>query len=275
PQMQTVISYESANGALVDVRTDTWLDQVYDHISVGSSTDKAIELTNEAMDQNSHAEVLRTTDAGLPDALMIFANFSTYPIFAFTVVIIVNLMSALNTSPIRQRLTSSPVTGFSRGLGLLGTTLIIGLIGWAWIFGLGMGVFPPENIPASLPLIGVLALALGAYTLVGVSVGFLMGQLGIRGNGAAAIANVGGMIFSFLAGAWVPLDYMPQSVLTISQLTPGYWAAQAISGASEVSSTSAEAILPLVQNCGIAALFGVAITAVALGVGRNRARASI
>ena len=127
----------------------------------------------------------------------------------------------------------------------------------------------------SAPLLGVVGAALGAYMLVAVSLGFLMGQIGLGQNSANAVANIGGMALSFLAGTWVSMEWLPDAVVQAARLTPGYWASQAISGAFTAASTSADVIGPLLVDCGICALFAVAILSVAMAVGRTRARSSL
>ena len=157
----------------------------------------------------------------------------------------------------------------------MGACLVIGLVGWLWIFGLAVAAFGTGAVTTSAPLLGVVGAALGAYMLVAVSLGFLVGQIGLGQNAANAVANIGGMALSFLAGSWVSIEWMPDAVVQAARLTPGYWAAQAISGAFTTTSLSADAIGPLLADCGICALFAVAIFAVAMAVGRTRARSSL
>ena len=152
---------------------------------------------------------------------------------------------------------------------------MIGLVGWLWIFGLGVANLGNSAVMTSAPLLGVVGAALGAYMLVAVSLGFLLGQVGLGHNAASAVANIGGLAMSFLSGAWVPTEWLPDAVARAARLTPGYWVDQALSGAYAATSTSAEALLPLLADCGICALFALAILSVAMGVRRTRARASL
>ena len=150
-----------------------------------------------------------------------------------------------------------------------------GLAGWLWVFGLGVAAFGLGSVATSTPLLGVVAAAVGSYTLVAVSIGFLMGQIGLGQHAANAVANIGGMALSFLGGAWVPIEWLPDSLARAARLTPGYWADRAISGAYEATSMSANVIGPLLVDCGICALFAVAVFSVAVAVGRARARSAL
>ena len=173
------------------------------------------------------------------------------------------------------RLAAAPATARARSLGLLGACVSIGLVGWLGIVTLGALVFTRDRFSELAPLIGVVALALGAYALVAVSIGFLIGQLGFGENATNAFANIGGMALSFLSGAWVPTELMPSALVSVARFTPGYWVGEAITGAATAPSTSWEHLAPLVADAGMCVLFAVAIGAVAMMVGRSRARASL
>ena len=276
PRMDTVIGYESASGALMNVRTDSYAGQVADYLStLTDDPARAVALAKETMNRSAPAERIAPDSTSLSHSFLVYARFSLYPLMTFAIVTISTLMTALGRRAIRSRLDSAPVSGGARNLGLLGACLVVGIVGWLWVLGLGVAVFEAGTVTTSAPLLGVVAAALGAYMLVAISIGFLMGQLGLSQNAANAVANIGGLAMSFLAGAWVPIEWLPDAVARAARLTPGYWADQAISGAYDATSMSASIIRPLLVDSGICALFAVAILSVAMAVGRTRARSSL
>ena len=276
PQMDTVIGYESASGALMDVRADSYVGKVADYLSaLTDDPARAVALAEETMRHCAPTERIAQDATPLPHSLLVYARFSLYPLLAFAVVAIATLMASLGRRAVRSRLTAAPVGSGTHNLGVLGACLVVGAIGWLWVFGLGVAVFGMSALTASAPLLGVVGAALGAYTLVAVSLGFLIGQIGLGENAANAIANIGGMALSFLGGTWVPIEWLPDAVARAARLTPGYWVDQALSGAYAATSMSAEALLPLLADCGICALFALALLSVAMGVRRTRARASL
>ncbi|SDN26430.1 ABC-2 type transport system permease protein [Actinomyces ruminicola] len=289
PRLQTVISYRSYAGSLMNVRTGSYLNQVYDYLSAvdtdstgtqtadaaGDCAERAVSLANQSMQGSATARLITQESLPLPETLKVYLLFSLFPLMASSVVTIAMLMASLNRRAVYSRVSAAPVTGRSRGLGLLGACLVIGVVGWAWFFCLGTAVFAGDRIGDSAPRLGVIGLALAAYTLSGVAVGFLVGQLRLGENTANAAAVIGGMALSALAGAWAPLDMLPDAVVAVSRLTPGYWATQAVSGAFSADTASAQELMPLIGDCGVCALFAVAIAAVGLAVGRSRARESL
>jgi len=276
PRMDTVIGYESASGALMNVRTDSYTGQVADYLAtLTDDPTRAVALAEETMSHSAPAERIAQDTAPLSHSFLVYTRFSLYPLMAFAIVTISTLMTALGRRAVRSRLDTAPVSGGARNLGLLGACLVVGVVGWLWILGLGVAVFGAGSVTASAPLLGVVGAALGSYMLVAVSLGFLMGQFGLGQNAANAVANIGGMALSFLAGAWVPIEWMPDAVARTARLTPGYWADQAISGAYNATSMSADVIRPLLVDCGICTLFAVAVLSVAMAVGRTRARSTL
>ena len=276
PRMDTVIGYESAAGSLMNASTNSYLGQVTGYLStLTDDPARAVTLAKETMNHSAPAERIAQDATPLPHSLVVYAMFSFYPIMAFAIVTISTLMASLGRRSVRSRLSAAPVSGRSRGLGTIGACLIIGLVGWLWIFGLGVANLGTGAVTTSAPLLGVVGVALGAYMLVAVSLGFLLGQVGLGHNAASAVANIGGLAMSFLSGVWVPTEWLPDAVVQVAKFTPGYWAAQAISGAYTATSMSADVIRPLLIDCGICVLFAVAIFAVAMAVGRTRARSSL
>ena len=276
PRMDTVIGYESASGALMNVRTDSYTGQVADYLAtLTDDPTRAVALAEETMSHSAPAERITQDTAPLSHSFFVYTRFSLYPLMAFAIVTISTLMASLGRRAVRSRLDAAPVSGGARNLGLLGACLVVGVVGWLWILGLGVAVFGAGSVTTSAPLLGVVGAALGSYMLVAVSLGFLMGQFGLGQNAANAVANIGGMALSFLAGAWVPIEWMPDAVARTARLTPGYWADQAISGAYNATSMSADVIRPLLVDCGICTLFAVAVLSVAMAVGRTRARSTL
>ena len=83
------------------------------------------------------------------------------------------------------------------------------------------------------------------------------------------------MVLSFISGAWLPSQLLPEAIVTISRVTPGYWATSAIHDAYEAVSTEAWDVTGMLADCGLCALFAIAIACVALMVGRARQSAGL
>lgn len=273
PALESSLSTSGAAGLLAQIQAQGWLQAVYGFVdTLGATPEEAVELADQTTEAGAEASVApvsegtRTLQQRL--ALRVYLAFSEYPIFAAATVCIAVLMRALNQRDVRERILVAPTRGFARSLQVFGACMLVSLVCWLWIGGLGLVLFGGE-LPRTDPgQVGVALLALLAYALFAGGVGFLLGQLGIGEEAANAIANIGGMVLSFLGGAWVGLDMMPPAVLDVARFTPSYWTVTAIDG-SIVELDSLGAALGAV---GIVALFALAVVAAAVAVGRAKLR---
>ena len=273
PALESSLSTSGAAGLLAQIQAQGWLQAVYGFVdTLGATPEEAVELADQTTEAGAEASVApvsegtRTLQQRL--ALRVYLAFSEYPIFAAATVCIAVLMRALNQRDVRERILVAPTRGFARSMQVFGACMLVSLVCWLWIGGLGLVLFGGELPWTNPDQVGVALLALLAYALFAGGVGFLLGQLGIGEEAANAIANIGGMVLSFLGGAWVGLDMMPPAVLDVARFTPSYWTVTAIDG-SIVELDSLGAALGAV---GIVALFALAVVAAAVAVARAKLR---
>ena len=271
PSLDSVVSYRSGAAMLMNTRTTSFLGQVYTYLgTTAHDVEEAVTLADDTMADRAETELIPADTTPLSNSLTIYLQFSTYPLFAFIVVAISMFMDKLNRRAIRGRTLGSPVPSFSRSTQIFSACLLIGLIGWFWICLLGLAVFGGDMEASSWPLLAVAGAAMLAYALCAVAIGFLLGQAGLKDNAVNAVANILGMVLSFLGGAWISLEFMPDAVVKIAHFTPSYWTNSMITGAAHADSASMQTIAPLMGDCGIALLFALAIFLVAVAIGRAR-----
>ena len=263
PSLDSVVSYRSGAAMLMNTRTASFLGQVYTYLgTTAHDVEEAVTLADDTMADRAETELIPADTTPLSNSLTIYLQFSTYPLSMF--------MDKLNRRAIRGRTLGSPVPSFSRSTQIFSACLLIGLIGWFWICLLGLAVFGGDMEASSWPLLVVAGAAMLAYALCAVAIGFLLGQAGLKDNAVNAVANIFGMVLSFLGGAWISLEFMPDAVVKIAHFTPSYWTNSMITGAAHADSASMQTIAPLMGDCGIALLFALAIFLVAVAIGRAR-----
>lgn len=268
PELECAISYESAVGALVDVRVKGFLDATYNYLAtMADDSAEAVKLARASMEEESSFELISPHKDPLPEGLALYCKMSTYPLFAFCTTAITVITLAFSRRPVRQRIASAPQTRWAYSSAHLAAALVTGAIGWAWIFALGTMAFASDRLGQSGIELALVGVALAAYTLVAVGVGFVLGQLGASENASNAIAAIGGMVLSVLAGAWTSYEMLPDIVAAAARFTPGYWFNQAITGAC-----TGQAASGALACCGVCALFALATFAIGFAVRRARPR---
>lgn len=274
PVLETVVSYQSGTGVLMDVRMRQYLQAAYGYagsISKGNQA-HAADLASQTMAESVSVETIKAKLGSFSERLVAYFSWCTYPQFTAATVLVAVLMKTLNQEDVRRRALAAPTTASSRSMQTFLACVVLGIVSWAWIVGLGLIVNGREALQNNGTQVALMAVAMLAYALVSVSIGFLLGQLGFSEMAANAIGNVGGMVFSFLGGAWMSLEYLGEGVLAFAHLTPSYWTTQAVGVARDLTSITSEGVLASLRCTGVVFLFALAFTLMAFAAGRAKAK---
>lgn len=231
------------------------------------------ELATQAMGQRADVATLTSADAGdarTAAGATTYFNFSAYPIMSSVVVTVGLVLSVFSESEVRRRQGCAPVSPARLDASLLSGCLVLALGAWAWTSVLGLAVFADElsDVPAAnLALLLVTQLAI---SLTPLSLAFALSRLGLREQGLNAAGNIGGMVLTFLGGAWVPLSLMGEEVRTVAHFVPTYWVSDAVTTLLGASALTASDLARVGTDIGVAALFAVAIAALGLALSRAR-----
>lgn len=231
------------------------------------------ELATQAMGQRADVATLTNTDAGdarTTAGATTYFNFSAYPIMSSVVVTVGLVLSVFSESEVRRRQGCAPVSPARLDASLLGGCLVLALGAWAWTSVLGLAVFADElsNVPAAN--LALLLVAQLAISLTPLSLAFMLSRLGLREQGLNAAGNIGGMVLTFLGGAWVPLSLMSEEVRTVAHFVPTYWVSDAVTTLLGASALTASDLARVGTDIGVATLFAVAIAALGLALSRAR-----
>lgn len=231
------------------------------------------ELATQAMGQRADVATLTNADAGdarTAAGATTYFNFSAYPIMSSVVVTVGLVLSVFSESEVRRRQGCAPVSPARLDASLLGGCLVLALGAWAWTSVLGLAVFADElsNVPAAN--LALLLAAQLAISLTPLSLAFMLSRLGLREQGLNAAGNIGGMVLTFLGGAWVPLSLMSEEVRTVAHFVPTYWVSDAVTTLLGASTLTASDLARVGTDIGVATLFAVAIAALGLALSRAR-----
>jgi len=277
PQVQTVISYSSASGSLMNQRANAYLNTAHVYGTSGTVTDQQelVRLTAADMGKNAQVTLVQSKTAAPPSQqYLIFMLFSAYSIMLAIIVCAGLIMVSFNRTELRKRDLSSPVSSLSRNLQIAAACLVVMLISWAWVSVLGLVVFGSALSGVAPGIIVMFLVSLLVYCTVPLAIGFFLGQ--ITGNELVlnAVGNILGLVFSFLGGIWVDVSMMSSGLKLVARFTPTFYYSQALTKLSELKVVSPSTLAPVFANLGMVLLFAAAIFAVALVVGRLRMQSS-
>ena len=116
----------------------------------------------------------------------------------------------------------------------------------------------------------VLILNSFVFTLCALTIAFLIGNLVKNKNAVNGIVNVVALGSSFLCGAFVPVEWLPNSVLTVAHILPSYWYIQTNERLKTMEVLNFETLRPILFNMGMLLVFALVFTVAANVVSRAR-----
>lgn len=193
-----------------------------------------------------------------------------YPLF-LTLSVCVSLVSRVfGTGELRRRLMASPVMttiGLKRTVVLCGFALLIcvAYLGGALVLTAAAG-----SSLTSLPIGGVVLtfISICMYSLMCVACGFMLGEFGASDMAANGFANIFGLLILFASGISFPASMMPDAMVTLATMTPGWWYCTAIDNAFGVGTASSAQWSQWASATGIVLLFILAFACIGLAAGR-------
>ena len=288
PTVETVVSYTSGAGSLSQLEVNeflsltrtAYLGQAGMRQSLGTAMRTVLE-TAETDAKSSKIAVVQSPsdgDGNVTPAASAFAGTiktGLYPLLLVMPICTFLVVGAFNDGEIRRRLYSSPARLTSMGMQELLTCAAFGLVvcvGYtvATLTLLAMaGVSFDGLTPAN---VGLAFVSLFAHTLMSVACGFMLGSVGCSEMAVNAFANVFGLLCMFTSGMAFPVDMMPEPMIMIGKLLPGWWLCASIDDVFGLGTASVTGVDygAWASSIGLVVLFGVAFVCLGLALGRIR-----
>lgn len=223
---------------------------------------------------DARADAVDTTDAAV-SGFGTTMKTALYPLFLAMTVCTALVLGVFNAGETRRRLFASPqrssVMGMQRMAALCAFALIVvvayllATLALMLVAGLDLSRLSPAGVAMTVASACV-------YALMTVACGFLLGECDFSEVMANGFANLFGLLIMFTSGISLPLDMMPEVMLSIGRMLPGWWYCVAVDDALGIGTASAGGVnvAGWAASTGLVALFGVTFLCVGLAVGRLR-----
>ena len=217
--------------------------------------DELIKNINETLnDDNIKIEVTTKLDTDNLSKATFYYNFANYAILAGCVYVICLILSSFREENIRKRTIISSMNYKKHNKLLLMSNALFALI--LWLFYVILSFILLGNTMFSIHgLIYIINSFI--FTMCSVTLAFLIGNLVINKNAVNGIVNVVALGSSFLCGAFVPVEWIPNSVLKIAHILPSYWYIQTNETLKTLEKFNFETLRPILINMGIIILFSL------------------
>ena len=214
--------------------------------------EELINKIHETLDKQTIIEITSKLDTDSLNGVEFYFNFESYSILACLLFVICTILSSFNNEKIRKKniISSTNYKTLNRTL-LLSNCLYSLLI---WIIYLIMSFVLLGKIMFTTHGIIFIINSL-IFTICATTIAVLIGTLVTKKEVISGIANVIALGSSFLCGAFVPLEYLPKSVINIAHMLPTYWYVKNNELTTKLETININTLKPVFINWGILIIF--------------------
>lgn len=207
--------------------------------------EELIEAINHNLSKKSNVEILSKLDTSKTENATFYFNFASYSIMAVVIFIICLVLSSFHEKTINKRTIISGMNYKKYNRQLLGSSFIYALIVWILFNVLGV-ILVGDIMFTSRGLIYMLNSLV--FTFCSLTIALLIATLINNKNAVNGIVNVIALGSAFLCGAFVPAEWLPESVLKIAHALPAYWYINSNELLKTIEATNFENLKPLFTN---------------------------
>lgn len=231
------------------------------YIKIANTYVKSIEseeeLTskiNETLSKETKIEISSKLDTNNLSKACFYYNFANYSILAGLVYVICLILSSFKKENIQKRtiISSMNYKRVNRKLLLSSSLVAIGL----WLSYLVLSFILVGNIMFTIH--GMLYIINSfIFSICALSIAFLIGNLITNKNAINGIINVVALGSSFLCGAFVPMEWLPDSVLKIAHILPSYYYISTNEMLKQLEVFNFDTLKPVITNMGVIVIFTI------------------
>ena len=207
--------------------------------------DELISKINETLSKQSEVEITSKLDTDSLAKATFYYNFASYSILACLVYVICLILSSFKDIKIQKRTIISSTNYRKLNRQLLLSNSLFSIILW--------GVY----VALSFVLIGdvmfsnqgiIYLINSFIFTMCATTIALFIGNLVSNKNAINGIVNVIALGSSFLCGAFVPMEWLPDGVLKIAHILPSYYYISSNESLKTLEVFNLETMQPIITN---------------------------
>ena len=218
------------------------------------SEQEIISKINEISAKETEIQITSKLDTNNLKKATFYYNFTNYSILAGCVYVICLILSSFKEERIAKRtiISSMNYKKYNRYLLLSNSLFAIVL----WFFYVVLSFILVGNVMFTEH--GIIYIVNSfVFTICAVTIAILIGNLGNNKNAINGIVNVIALGSSFLCGAFVPMEWLPDTVLKIAHILPSYYFISSNEIITQLEVVNFESIKPILFNMGIILIFTI------------------
>jgi ABC-2 type transport system permease protein len=268
PEIQ-IKSTGDYNASLAEMMIQKYIQTATIYIHAGLTEEEIIANVNDTLSKETEIEITSKLDTdGLINAGFYF-NFANYSILAGVIYVICLITFIFKTDKISKRTNVSSMSYKKLNRILLLSNGLFAI--FMWFLYVVIGIILMGNILfTSHGLIFIINSFF--FTLCSLTLAFLLSIIMKTKETVNSIINVIALGSSFLCGAFVPAEFLPDSVLTIAHVLPSYWYIQTNDVVKKLETINFETLYPVFINISVLVGFSVLFIVIANVVSKKKLR---
>ena len=216
----TIKKSNNYNAAYADMIVKRYLSIANSYVGSINNEDELIKLIDDTIDTDVDIKITSKIDGTNINKASFYFNFESYSILACLIYVICLILSIFNSQNIHKRTIISSTNYRKNNRILLLSNILYALILWlfyliASVILLGNIIFTTYGLIFSINSL--------LFTICATTIAFFIGSIVTNKNAISGIVNVVALGSSFLCGAFVPTEYLPDSVISIAHILPTYY----------------------------------------------------
>lgn len=226
-----------------------------------------IEKINQTISKQTEIEMTSKLDTTGLEKATFYYNFANYTLLAGAILVICLILSSFHEEKIRKRTIVSSMKYQKHNRILLLSNGLFALV--LWLFYVLISFFVVGNVMFSIQ--GLIYIVNSfVFTLCALTIAVLVGNIVNNKNAMSGIVNVIALGSSFLCGAFVPVEWLPDTVLKIAHILPSYWYIQSNEIVKTMEEFNLETLKPIMINMGVVLLFSIGFVIVTNLIARKK-----
>lgn len=185
-----------------------------------STEQELITVINKNLSKTSEVTITSKVDTTKTSRVSRYFNFASYSAMFIIIFVICMVLSSFHAKAIKKRTIISSMNYKTHNKYLLRASFVYSIIVWLLFMLLGTILF--SNTILSLRGL-VYAINLLIFIFTSLTLALLLSTLIDNKDAINGIVNVISLGSAFLCGAFIPTEWLPESVITISRIFPTYW----------------------------------------------------
>lgn len=235
--------------------------------STSASEEELISSIEDTLKTEVEVEMTSKLDNNSLNKATMYYNFTNYCILAGCIYVICLILSSFKEEKIKKRTIISSMSYQEYNRKLLLSNGLFAII--LWMFYVLLSFILVGNIMISIHgLVYVINSFL--FTLCALTIAVLIGNILTDKNAINGLVNVIALGSSFLCGAFVPMEWLPDSVLKIAHILPSYWYIKTNELIKTVEVFSKEEWVPMIKNMVVLVIFSLGFVIITNIISRKK-----